>query len=52
LWRALPKQRILTSADLSDCVSVWPPDAVIEVRACARCGGAIARRAIHPEPRL
>jgi hypothetical protein len=44
-WRALPKERTLTRADLAGCVSEWPADAVVEVRACRGCGGAIARRA-------
>jgi hypothetical protein len=39
----LPKQRTLTRADLAAYVSVWPPDAVVEVRACGGCGASIAR---------
>jgi hypothetical protein len=45
-WRALPTQQTLTHQDLGGCVSAWPPDAVIEVRACVRCGAAIARRSL------
>jgi hypothetical protein len=44
-WHALPRERTLTRADLAGCVSEWPVNAVVEVRPCAGCGGAIARRA-------
>jgi hypothetical protein len=44
-WGALPKERTLTPADVAGYVSAWPANAVVEVRACAGCGGAIARRA-------
>jgi hypothetical protein len=44
-WRALPKQRTLTRADLTGYVSAWPADVVVEVRTCGGCGAAIARRA-------
>jgi hypothetical protein len=44
-WRALPRERTLTRADLAGYVSDWPVNAVVEVRSCAGCGGAIARRA-------
>jgi hypothetical protein len=44
-WRRLPKERTLTGADLTGCVSGWPADAVVEVRACEGCGSAMARRA-------
>jgi hypothetical protein len=47
VWRELPKERTLTSADLGGCVSEWPANAVVEVRACAGCGGAMARRAFR-----
>jgi hypothetical protein len=43
-WRALPKERTLTRTDVRECVSTWPADAIVEVRACAGCGGQIARR--------
>jgi hypothetical protein len=46
-WRLLPKERTLTSADLGDCVSGWPANAVVEVRACAGCGRAMARTAFR-----
>lgn len=44
-WRALPRERTLTRADVAGYVSEWPANAVVEVRPCAGCGGAIARRA-------
>lgn len=43
-WRALPTMATLTASNLRDYVSAWPSDTVIEVRACAGCGRAIARR--------
>lgn len=43
-WRALPTERTLTYADVAGYVSDWPANAVVEVRACTGCGGAIARR--------
>jgi hypothetical protein len=43
-WRAQPAQQTLTRDDLAGCVVAWPEDAVVEVRACAVCGGGIARR--------
>jgi ribosomal protein S27E len=43
-WRALPTMATLTASTLRDYVSAWPADAVVEVRACAGCGRAIARR--------
>lgn len=45
-WRALPKERTLTSVDLGACVSVWPAGAIVEVRACVGCGTPIARRVL------
>jgi hypothetical protein len=42
-WRALPTERRLTRADVAGYVSDWPANAVVEVRPCAGCGGAIAR---------
>ena len=52
-WLAQPAQRTLSHTDVVRCVNEWPPDAVIEVRACAGCGTAIARRAtviLRPAP--
>jgi hypothetical protein len=43
-WLTQPPVRTLTRADLGACVTQWPSDAVVEVRACAGCGGAMARR--------
>jgi len=45
-WRTLPTVVTLTGADVQDYVSVWPADAVVEVRACGHCGGSIARRRV------
>ena len=44
-WRARPSVRTLTSAELVGHVKPWPADAVVEVRACAGCGGSMARSA-------
>jgi hypothetical protein len=44
-WRALPRERTLTRADLARYVSEWPGGVTVEVRACAGCGGPIARKA-------
>jgi hypothetical protein len=44
-WQALPRERTLTRDELTGYVSQWPVDAVVEVRACAGCGRAMARRA-------
>jgi hypothetical protein len=44
-WRALPKERTLTGADVAAYVSAWPARAAVEVRTCAGCGSPIARRA-------
>ncbi len=44
-WRALPKERTLTRADVAAYVSAWPARVTVEVRTCAGCGLAIARRA-------
>ena len=43
-WRARPAERTLTGADSAGTVSGWRDDEVVEVRGCAGCGGAIARR--------
>jgi hypothetical protein len=45
IWRALPTERTLTSADLGGHILAWPTDAVVEVRRCAGCDAPIARRA-------
>jgi len=42
-WRATPRQHALTRADLAGVVTEWPAGVTVEVRACAACGGAIAR---------
>jgi hypothetical protein len=47
-WRALPRERTLTHADLGSYVNAWPEGAVVEVRSCRGCGAAIARRARVP----
>jgi hypothetical protein len=44
-WRALPKERTLTHAEVSAYVSDWPQRVTVEVRACSGCGHPIARRA-------
>jgi hypothetical protein len=44
VWCAQPPQRTLTRADVAGHVLGWPADAVVEIRACARCGASIARR--------
>jgi hypothetical protein len=43
-WRSMPPEQTLTQRDLVNCVSVWPSNAVVEVRPCARCGRLVARR--------
>jgi hypothetical protein len=43
-WKALPKQRTLTGADVAAYARPWPADAAVEVRACSGCGAEIARR--------
>jgi hypothetical protein len=42
-WRAQPPHRTLTRADLAENLAACPDGAVVEVRACRACGGAIAR---------
>ena len=42
-WRALPKVRTLTGADVHPHVIAWPNGCQIEVRACGGCGRSIAR---------
>jgi hypothetical protein len=44
-WRALPKERTLTHADVAAYVSDWPLSVTVEVRTCSGCGASIARRA-------
>ncbi len=44
-WRALPKERTLTHADVAAYVSEWPHRVTVEVRTCSGCGASIARRA-------
>jgi hypothetical protein len=44
-WRALPKERTLTHADVAAYVSDWPQRVTVEVRACSGCGHPSARRA-------
>jgi hypothetical protein len=45
LWLQLPLERMLSSRDVAAHVSVWPADAVVQIRACTGCGVAIARTA-------
>ena len=45
LWSQLPLQRMLGPMDVAAHVSVWPADAVVQVRSCTGCGRAIARTA-------
>jgi hypothetical protein len=47
VWRTLPTERRLTRADLAGYVQPWPPNAVVEVRPCSKCGRAIARRIMN-----
>jgi hypothetical protein len=42
-WRSRPTERTLTGRDLANCVSVWRPNEVVEVRNCAGCGAPVAR---------
>jgi hypothetical protein len=42
-WSELPKVRTLTSHDVHAYVVAWPPDRLVEVRACCSCGRRIAR---------
>lgn len=42
-WRALPKNRTLTRADVAAYAKPWPVDSTVEVRACSGCGADIAR---------
>ena len=42
-WRALPKERTLTHADVAAYVSEWPLRFTVEVRTCSGCGASIAR---------
>jgi hypothetical protein len=44
-WRRLPRVRTLSRTDLATHVHSWPPDVVVEVRACPSCATPIARRA-------
>jgi hypothetical protein len=46
-WAALAVVRTLTSRELNAYVSTWEDARVIEVRACARCGGGMARTTIR-----
>ncbi len=52
-WRALPEVRTLSGTDLVAHVVSWPPDCLVEVRACHTCGRRIARtqRRAAPNPR-
>jgi hypothetical protein len=43
-WRALPKHRTLSQADVAAFVHSWPADSTVEVRVCPGCGTDIARR--------
>jgi len=45
LWMQLPLVRMLSSQDVAAHVSAWPANAVVQIRACTGCGGAIARTA-------
>jgi hypothetical protein len=47
-WLALPVQGMLAGEAIAAHVVKWPPGVCIEVRRCARCGGAIARM-VEPE---
>ena len=42
-WAALPVVQTLTGRELGAYVSAWQEAHVIEVRACAVCGGTMAR---------
>jgi hypothetical protein len=44
-WQQLPLERMLSSQDVAEHVSTWPADAVVQIRSCTGCGGAIARTA-------
>jgi hypothetical protein len=44
VWRSTPPERTLTEQELATCVSRWPVDARVEVRACRGCGSPVARR--------
>jgi hypothetical protein len=43
-WRTLLILRRVTTDEVRTLVTVWPGGASIEVRGCARCHGAIARK--------
>jgi hypothetical protein len=43
-WRELSQVRMLTRHEVGAYVSVWPEDAVIDVRSCRGCGRAMARK--------
>jgi hypothetical protein len=42
-WQQLPTLRTIVAADLAASVSDWPPDVVVEVRACPGCATPVAR---------
>jgi hypothetical protein len=49
-WLALPLAGVLTGEAIAAHVLKWPRGVRIEIRACARCGKAIARRNAADDP--
>jgi hypothetical protein len=44
VWRDLPALTTLSASEVNAHVIGWPAGAVVEVRACRRCGRRLARK--------